>query len=144
MNAENTRKLYEKYPRLYAQHKLGPEQSNMCFGFECGDGWHSIIDALSQVISALDLDAEAYQVKEKFGGLRFYCDNDGMPRMVGAILMAEAMSDRTCEVCGTTENVTQNDGGWITTRCEACRGDDERPVALRNRISQFFRKLWEV
>lgn len=103
-----------------------------------------LYDALSQVISALDPDAEAYQVKEKFGGLRFYCDGDGRPDVQAAIFMAEAMSDRTCEVCGTTENVTQNDGGWITTRCETCRGDDERPVARGNWISKFFRSLWEV
>ena len=55
------------------------------------------------------------QVKEKFGGLRFYVDNaDDYVR--GAIEMAEMMSLRTCEVCGNRGR--KHTGGWIRTLCE--------------------------
>lgn len=60
----------------------------------------------------------AVQVKEKFGGLRFYYDG-GDELIRGAVSMAEAMSYRTCDVCGAPG--TPNHDGWISTRCEAHR-----------------------
>jgi translation initiation factor 2 beta subunit (eIF-2beta)/eIF-5 len=37
----------------------------------------------------------------------------------GMVWLAESMSYRTCETCGSTNNVTQTEG-WIYTRCEKC------------------------
>ena len=51
MNEKLTKELFEKFPELYAGHKLSPQENLMCFGFECGDGWHKIIYALSQAIN---------------------------------------------------------------------------------------------
>lgn len=59
----------------------------------------------------------ATQVKEKFGGLRFYyCGGDDFVH--GVISMAEHMSYTTCEVCGNLGE--SNGGGWIEVRCEKC------------------------
>jgi hypothetical protein len=57
----------------------------------------------------------ASQVKEKFGTLRFYTYG-GDDYCHGVIDMAEYMSGRTCEECGTPGKRTS--GGWISTLCE--------------------------
>ena len=64
---------------------------------------------------------EATQVKEKFGGLRFY--TFGSNEKIDALIsFAESMSECTCEKCGRPG--TQNERGWISTRCESCRWDE--------------------
>lgn len=63
------------------------------------------------------------QVKEKFGGLRFYYDNgDGNGYIDGLVSMAEAMSYVTCEVCGDSGKVRKN--GYIRTLCDCHSGKD--------------------
>ena len=66
----------------------------------------------------------ASQVKEKFGGLRFY--TNGYTDVIGAMIsMAESMSYRTCEVCGNPGR--SNNYGWISTLCDThrlARGED--------------------
>ena len=60
----------------------------------------------------------ASQVKEKFGGLRFY--TNGYTDEIGAMIrMAESMSYRTCEVCGNPGH--SNNYGWISTLCDTHR-----------------------
>ena len=67
------------------------------------------------------LDAEtakvpvAAQVKEKFGGLRFYV-HDSTDTHYNYISFAENMSYRTCEDCGAVGK-TYTDG-WYTTLCD--------------------------
>jgi len=57
----------------------------------------------------------ATQVKEKFGGLRFYY-NGGDEYIGGLIQMAELMSQQTCEVCGNHGKIYTT--GWHRTLCE--------------------------
>lgn len=57
----------------------------------------------------------AEQVKEKFGGLRFYY-RGGDEYINGMSTMAESMSYVTCEECGKPGK--RNSGGWIRTVCE--------------------------
>lgn len=58
------------------------------------------------------------QVKEKYGGLRFYI-HGGDSAIDGMISLAEDMSYNTCEYCGTTENVGTTQG-WISVCCATC------------------------
>lgn len=58
------------------------------------------------------------QVKEKFGGLRVYFSG-GDDYVWGLVGMAEAISYKTCEVCGNKGE--PNKGGWIQTLCETHR-----------------------
>ena len=60
----------------------------------------------------------AVQVKEKFGGLRFYMTG-GTDEIFDLIEKAEALSYKTCESCGAPG--TQSNSKWITTLCEDCR-----------------------
>jgi len=57
----------------------------------------------------------ATQIKEKFGGLRFYC-NGGDEFTEGLIQMAEIMAECTCEVCGKPGSARNS--GWIKTLCD--------------------------
>jgi len=86
-----------------------------------GPGWGDIVEALVADLFAAGWDGSVHQVKEKFGGLRFYIGygNDEMYNLIDA---AERQSFKTCEHCGTTDNVeVKADHGWIQTLCTACR-----------------------
>lgn len=74
MNTNLTRKLHTDFPVLYRGIDLSPQASAMCWGFECGDGWYSLIYELSEHLAAyqqqcLGLDLEITQVKSKLGRL---------------------------------------------------------------------------
>lgn len=67
----------------------------------------------------------ANQVKEKFGGLRFY-HTGGDEVIDGMIRLAETLSYRICENCGAmNELVNPNSTGWIQTTCSSCARDKE-------------------
>jgi hypothetical protein len=57
----------------------------------------------------------ASQVKEKFGGLRFYVDGANKEHH-NFIWFAENMSYRTCEECGAPGKLYT--GGWHRTLCK--------------------------
>lgn len=86
-------------------------------------GWAPIIERLVTDLEALGWDGKVYQVKEKFGGLRFYI-GDGSEEIYKRIDQASDESFKTCEVCGTTEGVTTEGRWWIETLCPSCRKAD--------------------
>ena len=126
MKQELDEKLVEKYPKIFADRFGDMTETAMCWGFECNDGWYNIIDVLcGEIQRYIDFKEKqddpveqvvASQVKEKFGGLRFYIEG-GDSVTFSLIDFAESMSLRTCEVCG---NVGERRGkGWIRTLCDA-------------------------
>ena len=58
---------------------------------------------------------EVHQIKEKFGGLRFYYEG-GDDQISGMVRMAEAWADTSCEECGAIGK--RRSGGWIRTLCD--------------------------
>lgn len=116
-------KLFNDFTDLYKGRFRGFQENLMGFGFECGDGWFDLIYQLSQNIVNIDPTVEAVQVKEKFGGLRFYITG-GSEEIHNLIDAAEDLSFETCEDCGTKENVTVNKVGWIATLCDKCRSKE--------------------
>lgn len=77
------------------------------------------IDNLFDKMKAAELLVPvAVQVKEKFGGLRFYV-NGASAEHDAKIEFAESMSYRTCEVCGRPGKPTRD--GWIRTLCKEHR-----------------------
>ena len=115
MNNINKDKLLKDFPNLYKQYYLTPQETCMVWGFDCDDGWFNLIYKLSQDITKVNPECEASQVKQKFGGLRFYTDkaNDKAYRLIEE---AEEKSYKTCELCGAPG--TLNDSGWIQCRCK--------------------------
>jgi len=123
MNEKNTKYLLKKYPKLYAQYYLPPQQTCMCWGFAFSDGWFKLIDNLSRRITKLDTTGtvQAEQVKEKFGGLRFYYGGRVMTKDVAEKIRhlvdeAEEKSFHLCEECGKKGEI-RNDIGWYRTLC---------------------------
>lgn len=93
------------------------------FGVEVGVGWTSLIEPLFELCAKEGV--EVVQVKEKFGGLRFYVSN-ASEELYKAIDKAETESFHICEHCGAPGKLGGK--GWIKTLCEPCRKkwDDER------------------
>tara|TARA_A100001515_G_scaffold91598_1_gene73033 strand:+ start:3597 stop:3986 length:390 start_codon:yes stop_codon:yes gene_type:complete len=101
MNKELQDRLFEKYPKIFRQKDLSPQETCMCWGIACGDGWYDIIDTLCHQIQNYVDDnkipqVEALQVKSKWGTLRFYVYG-GDQYVQGLISMAEAMTSCTKE-----------------------------------------------
>lgn len=125
MKQELDEALVRDFPNLYRRRNLSPSETCMCWGFEVGDGWEPMIRELSAKLEAMILalpEAEreqyaAEQVKEKFGGLRFYLTS-GTDEMYAAIDEADAKSYKTCESCGEPGCVRR--GSWIRVRCDKC------------------------
>lgn len=119
-------RLKGKYPKLFPEH----------FYFECADGWYDILDDLCYKIQCYIDDFDdveqitVAQVKEKFGGLRFYIDG-GDDRIYTFISDAETKSMLTCEECGEPGKV-QSIGYWQMCRCPICFAKAEE--ARKNRF----------
>ena len=99
-----TEKLYEDFPRLYRGHNKSSQDSSMCWGFECGDGWYQLLRDLSVQLSAHlaehpETALEAVQVKSKFGRLCFYLNEPDTvaEQMIEA---ARKQAENTCEFTG--------------------------------------------
>jgi len=124
MNKDYDDILVRQYPNLYRDRCANMQQTCMCWGFDCSDGWFHIINQLSAKLEAeimkLPEDERkhccASQVKQKFGSLRFYltCSTDKMEKL---IYKACEQSAKTCEVCGK-RGALRVDGGWYFTACK--------------------------
>lgn len=143
---KNQNELIEKYPEFfeYLKDHKGPIIP-IQFGFECGDGWYWLLSSLMALIhrycknSNIEIP-EITQIKEKYGGLRFYYSG-GDEKIYGMVSFAEILSYKICEECGSTENVTQNKGGWIYTRCDKCRTKKKDYSWISYRMKKMVAKI---
>lgn len=81
-------------------------------------GWRPLVDRLITDLVALGWDRELDQVKEKFGGLRFYIEH-GDEALSSRIREAEDQSHTVCEDCGGEGTLWQRRSRWVT-HCNAC------------------------
>lgn len=91
----------------------------------CPEGWQQLVlDAHAKLVT-VDPDYKIMQIKEKFGGLRYYVATTDYEAAEEIIRPAEIASLETCEKCGTKESVTTATLGegfyWILTLCDPCR-----------------------
>ena len=119
---EFEKRLKEKHPEMFAR-PYG--------GIAVDSGWWPIIESLcgqiDHYVKWKNEQKEKYQrgegcpqvvitqIKEKFGGLRFYYDG-GDDRVFGMVTMAESWADHTCEECGKPGKARHT--GWIKTLCD--------------------------
>lgn len=94
------------------QHEL---QRPECYS-AVGDGWRTLLDDLVRDLKALGWTGKLAQVKEKFGGLRFYIE-DGTAAINDRIRAAEAASYCICEDCGAPGTLMIQ--GWRKVACAA-------------------------
>src|SRR3990167_5443692 len=79
-----------------------------------GDGWLKLVQKCIEELIASGWNKEILQIKEKFGGLRFYAN--GADDAI--ISRYEQLSYTICEECGSTDNVTtESSPRWIRTLC---------------------------
>ena len=79
-----------------------------------GNGWANVINIL---FDAKPDEVVVVQVKEKFGGLRFYL-GASTREYQDLVHRCEALCSWLCENCGKLGNTTK--GGWIKTLCTDC------------------------
>jgi hypothetical protein len=147
----------EKIQKLYADFPLCFPVPPYC-GFSAGLGWFDIIRELcteiEKILSALpnkDHNFQVAQIKEKFGGLRFYVDftldDDLYDKIHALINIAEDKCGKTCEACGAP-GILRKDG-WMRTLCDDCENDrihqrklDHRNSIINNRAKTIFGGDW--
>jgi hypothetical protein len=91
------------------------------YAFAVGDGWYKLIYELVHEIRINDLKkgdwiTKATQVKEKFGGLRFYVTGTS-DKNWALIRNAEQKSYAVCEETGSEVEVGTWNNGWVRTMC---------------------------
>ena len=81
---------------------------------DCPKGWYSLVDPLIKMVE--ELGGKVYQIKEKFGSLRFYYSlNDLEGKVRQAVDKAEKESVTICQECGQPGKL--RDGSWYRTLC---------------------------
>jgi len=121
--AEFNHALVIRFPQFFPNIK-DLKQSLMAFGCEINAGWRPIVwklteDIEKQLEKTPVAEFEIVQVKEKFGGLRYYTSvgNDKIFKMINN---AEEKSFKTCEKCGEKGSIDAR-YSWILTLCTKCK-----------------------
>lgn len=116
--------LHKIFPQIFTWPEpsrfTNKDWSDTPWPFECGEGWADLIhDLCTEILDECKYSGcripVAEQVKEKFGGLRFYVDQ-ASPEVYGIIDKFESYSYKVCEVCG--DPGTPRPGGWTRTLCD--------------------------
>lgn len=94
-------KIVQRFPKGYGAY-IG-----------VGPGWFPLIIELDARLAKIKPDYEVHQVKEKFGGLRYYIGT-GTEEMQNFIIEAEERSYTICEITGKSGRVVYRNG-WIKT-----------------------------
>jgi hypothetical protein len=89
---------------------------------ECGQGWEKLYRPLIDM--AVELNIDVVQVKEKFGGLRFYVNRNDVV-LDKMIMEAENKSFDICELCGEGAK-RRNLNNWIVTLCDSCYNKENK------------------
>jgi len=130
------KKMEEQFPKMFVD-KYG--------GFAVGAGWYPILEALcaniqnhidwrnreSEVVPQVTVE----QIKEKFGGLRFYYQG-GDEQVHGMVRMAEAWAANCCEDCCAPGK--RRAGGWIRTLCDVHEAELQERLRTREMKSNGF------
>ncbi len=124
--------LMDRYPLLY-HYARRPGQHSMQYGLGIGMGWIPMIEEMSAKIEPIlekiiEADPKAkfptaVQVKEKFGGLRFYLSTSHK-EVDDIVNDYESKSYEICQDCG--ESGTIRTKGWHKVLCDSCEQKQNR------------------
>ena len=126
------KRMEEKYPKMFAEPYGGiavdagwwPIIESLCGQIQHYTDWNNKNHELRPVVP----QTIVRQIKEKFGGLRFYYDG-GDEGVAGMVRMAEAWAEHTCEECGAPG--TSGGKGWIKTLGPTHRAEADARYAER-------------
>lgn len=105
-------------PEPIQKHVL-PDDPYWCY---VPDGWRDLVVELNEKLEEIKPDYVLHQVKEKFGGLRYYIDHVGLDddtrdKLWDVISEYENKSFTVCDVSGKPGRPSVK-RGYIRTRCE--------------------------
>jgi hypothetical protein len=112
----NRRELLKKIEKL--KNKIVPEYRK---SIEVDEGWYQLVIDCDKELTGADPKYQIYQVKEKFGGLRYYTkpsnldDKDILKRIADIIAKYEDIASRTCSATGGPGVLMKSIGGWRKT-----------------------------
>jgi len=120
-------RITKKYSYMFPRQKPGTPLLPIVFGFEVGPGWYDLLENMFNTIALIDINKTVIiqQVKEKFGGLRFYYGHNEIraseeiyDAISFVVRCGESISEHTCEECGEWGKIIG--GGWLYCRCKKC------------------------
>lgn len=114
--------IIEKYPKTFKRLRY----------VECSEGWKELIDEVSSKIETINNKyspssyIRAAQIKQKFGGLRYYVDIEDIDEqdvkyVYDVIAEAESKSFTICEVCGQHASTAKDRRYYVETLCNEHR-----------------------
>ena len=85
-----------------------------------GRGWYQLIVDCDAELAAIDPGYQILQIKEKFGGLRYYIQPSGSDQAIADQLNEittryEKLAQETCEDTGRPGVLMRSIGGWYRT-----------------------------
>lgn len=108
---------------------------------DCGPGWYGLLKDLHNSLVFVDPHYTLIQVKEKFGGLRFYvlASEPEMERLVFTLVsLYERISFKVCEMTGEPGMLMVKDGVYKTL-AESFKDSGWQPAFVR---SEAIEPVW--
>jgi hypothetical protein len=127
------KRLEETYPNMFSQPYGGvavsagwwPIIESLCANIQSHTDWWNTNRKDRPIVEQVVVE----QIKEKFGGLRFYYQG-GDDTIAGMVRMAESWADHSCEECGVPGNLRH--GGWVRTLCDLHEAEHQARKAQNN------------
>jgi hypothetical protein len=85
---------------------------------EVDEGWYRLVLDCDKELSEIDPKYDLFQVKEKFGGLRYYFQSsnpDVRDKMDAIVAKYEEIASKTCEATGGPGVLMKSVGNWYKT-----------------------------
>jgi hypothetical protein len=129
---EFAKRMETRFPKMFAGQYGGfavdagwwPIIESLCANIQSHTDWWNKNRETRPVVEQVVVE----QIKEKFGGLRFYYQG-GDDQISGMVRMAEAWASHACEECGAPG--TAGGKGWIKTLCPTHRAEADARYAER-------------
>lgn len=123
---------HDEDPRFEPLVARFPNRVDAGFYIDIPLGWETLVFQLDEKLARIDPEYLILQIKEKFGGLRYYTSHAHSQECGGlntedsirdclffrAIDHAESVAERTCEKCGKPGQLRKASSGWLHTTCE--------------------------
>ena len=141
---EHNKELIEEYPFLKLKDNLDDMMTytwldDMPIGWRVAFGEQMCKEIKEELLKHNELDSyEIVDIKEKFGGLRWY-DNSNLPGLQVIIAKYAVLSETTCIVCGKPAEWVST--GWISPYCDDCATKQAKAQGVD--INKRFNKIQE-
>lgn len=113
--------LLNEYPNIFP--KIGQDMIPKLGSYMIPSGWVPLVKELCSKLEQDHPDVHCEQMKDKFGGLRFYVNvswDESRKDLYDLISNYEERSYSYCERCGTDKEIGSKMGGWLVTCCKSC------------------------